>query len=74
VVRSYLKSLSKRIERVGVDKFSIDALKLEAAAIDPNQPPSSGAATVVHNMKPCMRKLDFGAKSMVFLDENRDCG
>ena len=73
MVRSYLKSLSKRIERVGVDKFSIDALKLEAAAIDPNQPPSSGAATVVHN-KPCMRKLGFGAKSMVFLDGNRDCG
>ena len=36
VVRSYLKSLSKRIERVGVDKFSIDAPKLDAAAIDPN--------------------------------------
>ena len=35
-MRSYLKSLSKRIERVGVDKISIHALKLDAAAIDPN--------------------------------------
>ena len=41
------------------------------------QPASSGhlcgAATVVH-MKPCVIKLNFGAKSMVLGDENRDCG
>ena len=42
--------------------------------LDNQLPVTSGAATVVHFVKPCMRKLDFGAKSMFFLDENRDCG